>query len=76
MTQGYVMPKGALLLLVIGMVPAALTMLDLFDVPNALELLLAGAGLVGIGILWHLVARYQYKMDVIRKRQVAENAKG
>ena len=51
-------------------------MLDLFDVPNALDLLLAGAGLAGIGILWHLVARYQSKMDAIRKTEAAEVPKG
>lgn len=76
MTQRYVMPKGALILILIGLIPAALTMLDLFDLPYALEILIAGAALAGVGILWHLKARYQWKMGMIREIDALRNAQG
>lgn len=69
MTTRYVMPKGALILILIGLIPSVLTALGLFDIPYAMEIVIAGGALAGAGILWHLVARFRYRMAAIRARE-------
>jgi multisubunit Na+/H+ antiporter MnhG subunit len=62
MAERYHAPKGALVLVLIGLIPSVLTALGLFDLPYSLEITIAGGVFVGAGLIWHYIARFRWRM--------------
>ena len=62
MAERYRAPKGALALVLVGLIPSVLTAFGLFDMAYSLEVTIAGGVLVGSGLIWHYIARYRWRM--------------